>query len=298
MGLKPDAPTPPDPYAVGKAQSTADTNTAIANTYLGNLNTISPQGAVNYVKTGETTVDGRQIPQFTQTTTLSPEQRVLYDQQNQLGSDMNDLALDQVGRLDDTLSSPFDLSGLPAGGSLGSSDYSADRQRVEDAIYSRLNPQIERDMASRRTELANQGINEGSQPYQTAMEEFGRNSNDARMQAILAGGAEQSRLFGMDLERYGADNVSRERAMQERLMTRNQPINEIGALMSGGQVSFPQMTQYRPGTVQNSNIGQNIYNSAALQNQQYQQQQQQQNAGLGGLFGLGGSLLAGGGLFG
>jgi hypothetical protein len=63
--------------------------------------------------------------------------------------------------------------------------------------------------------------------------------------------------------------------------------------MSGGQVQLPQFTQYRAPTLANSTIGQNIYQTAGLANQQYQQQMAQQNALMQGLFGLGSAALRG-----
>lgn len=81
----------------------------------------------------------------------------------------------------------------------GIGDFSADRQRVEQAIYSRLEPQFQRDEAAMRSRLANQGITPGSEAYNRDLDAFNRAREDARQQAILAGGAEQSRLFGLGL---------------------------------------------------------------------------------------------------
>jgi hypothetical protein len=86
------------------------------------------------------------------------------------------------------------------------------------------------------------------------------------------------------------NNTAAAQALQQLLATRNQPINEIGALMSGGQVSMPQFAQFNPASIAGSTIGQNIMGSAGMQNQQYQQQAQaaaQNNAGLYALMGAG-----------
>ena len=76
------------------------------------------------------------------------------NQQEQLGSDLNNVALSQTARISNTLNNPLTASGLPprgevpwatpqatsfdAGGpirrSVGPTDYSADRTKVEDAI--------------------------------------------------------------------------------------------------------------------------------------------------------------------
>ena len=82
----------------------------------------------------------------------------------------------------------------------GIDDFSADRQRVEEAIYSRLNPQLDRDRETLRTQLINTGFRPGTEGYNEAMSRADRQANDARMQAILSGGNEQSRLFGLGLQ--------------------------------------------------------------------------------------------------
>lgn len=91
-----------------------------------------------------------------------------------------------------------DLSGAPA--IPGTSDFSADRARVEEALLSRLSPQFQRDRETLETRLANQGIVRGTPAFNEALDELNRAQTDARMQAVLSGGQEQSRLFGMGLQ--------------------------------------------------------------------------------------------------
>lgn len=73
-------------------------------------------------------------------------------------------------------------------------DYSADRTKVENALYSRLEPQLARDRSALDSRLANQGITQGSEAYNNAIDESNRQSTDARNSVILSGGQEQSRL--------------------------------------------------------------------------------------------------------
>ena len=104
----------------------------------------------------------------------------------QTGPMANTVSLDRVGT---------DFG--PAGNiqtSMGPQDWSADRQRVEDAIYSRLNPQFERQQVGMEERLRNQGLVEGTEAWNRRMDEMGRERTDARLQTILAGGSEQSRL--------------------------------------------------------------------------------------------------------
>lgn len=91
-------------------------------------------------------------------------------------------------------------------------DFSTDRQRVEEALMSRMNPQLDRDRESLRTSLLNQGIREGSEAFDRAMNRFDEQANDARMQAILAGGQEQSRLAGLEASRARFENAAQNQA--------------------------------------------------------------------------------------
>lgn len=79
--------------------------------------------------------------------------------------------------------------------------------------------------------------------------------------------------------------------MQEALTERNQPINEITALLSGSQVSMPQFTNNAMPQIPTTD-------NAGIINANYDQQvnkamtEYQANQGiLGGLFGLGGKII-------
>jgi hypothetical protein len=303
MGKKtPAPPPPPDPYKVAGAQTGANVNSAIASGVIGNVNQVGPQGSTTFNQSDTYTMQGPdgqsyQVPRYTQTTTLSPEQQQLYNQQTQLGSSMNQLAQGQVDRLGSVLGKPVDASGLPE----VTNDFSADRKRVEDAMFARLQPQMDQARAGLETTLVNQGFQRGSEGFTREMDQEGRNANDARLAITERGLGEQQGLFGMQ-------QANRQRGLTEMLALRNQPINEIGALMSGGQVSLPQVNGYQAPQIGAAPIGDYAYNSAALQNQQWQTQQQaaaqKQAALFGALGGLGGAGLYGaaggklGGLFG
>ena len=71
------------------------------------------------------------------------------------------------------------------------------RRRVEEAIMSRLNPQYENDERMMRTRLLNSGIEVGTDAYNREAQNFSQRLNDARMQAILAGGQEENRQVGL-----------------------------------------------------------------------------------------------------
>jgi hypothetical protein len=291
-------PAPPNPQVVSNAQTGSNINSAIANTYLGNPNVTTPNGSWTTKPTGSTMVGKNKVPTFTQTLKLTPAQQRLNNINNNNAVRMSNIAGQQIGRVGQHLRSPINTDGLPEiDSSIGGSDFSTDRQRVEDALMSRLNPQLAQDSEALRTRMANQGIMPGTEAYSREMVDMNNASTDARMQAILAGGQEQNRMFDLEKQKASFGNAARQQSWAERLQLRNQPINEITALMSGGQLSAPGQPNFAAGTVAPTNTAGNTYDAYNARLQNYQMQQNQQNAMMGGLFGLGGAAIDSG-LFG
>ena len=140
-----------------------------------------------------------------------------------------------VQRATDAYGTPFDYSGAPAapGGD------AAARQQVIDSVYgqyaSRLDPKFAGEMQAMETKLANSGIARGTQAFSSAMDDFYRGRNDAyqtaQNAAIQAGGAEQSRLFGLGTS-------ARQNAIAEQNYLRSLPGAEQGQLLGyQGQLS-------------------------------------------------------------
>lgn len=262
---KPKAPKSPDPKATAAAQTATNVSTALANAQLGNVNQYGPDGSVTYSQNGgqwitdPTSKAKYFIPQYEQTTTLSPEQKAIQDQSNKASLNLGKIAANQSGFLNNYLSKPIDL------------DNEATESRLMELGRARLDPMVAQRGEDLRTRLANQGIKAGSDAYAREMGSFNQGTNDAYNQLILNG---------------------RGQAVQEALTERNQPLNEISALMSGSQVSMPT---FGAGTNQPSLptvdyaglVDQNYQNKLGIYNNQMQQSQ----GLMGGLFGLGGKLI-------
>lgn len=92
------------------------------------------------------------------------------------------------------VSTSFDTSGVRK---LPGQIDDTSRRRVEEALMSRLNPQYQQDEQALRTRLLNSGIEVGTDAYNREMANHSQRLNDARMQAILAGGQEESRQVGL-----------------------------------------------------------------------------------------------------
>lgn len=288
---KPKPPTPPSPTETAAAQTGVNIGTAVANTQMGQVNQVTPDGSLMYSQTGTQTYTdpstGRTyaIPQYTATTSLSPEAQAIREQTNRGNLNMATLAANQSGRADELLSTPFSLDSVPGGAdrsgmrpvdygpgpnapqfsqgaapmpqasqagalpglsqgaslpqmaqagsvpqfagvgtSAGLQDsytpeggFSADRQRVEDALMGRLGTQRDRDMEGLRTQLLNQGVNIGSEAYSRAMQDFERTNTDMRTSAILGSAQEQSRLLGEARAAGQFGNEARQAEFQNQL---------------------------------------------------------------------------------
>lgn len=233
---------------------------------------------------------GDSAPQYTSTVTLNPQSQAILDAQLASERSLSELGGEQIGRIRQSVASPYSYSGLPS--VYGEGDTALARQRAEEAIMSRMNPQFAQDEESLRTRLINQGIGQGSEAYRREMDQFGQTKTDARQQAILRAQDYANALLNESLTR-------RNQAIQEYDTQRNAPLNEYIGLTSGTQIQNPQFSSRDMGAIPNSNY-------TDLVNQQYQgninaynQRQAGQNATMSSLFGLGGSLLgaptAGGG---
>lgn len=415
---KPKAPTPPDPKVTAAAQTDTNIATALANQAVNLTNQVTPYGTLTYTRdptdsytftdpaSGKTT----ELPRYTATTQLTPEQQTLLDQQQRGQTALAQLGADSAERLGGILGTGADFSSIPQpvdrwsayasapgrgdGGGYGADlatpafsasltapqyrtgdvsapdlttsyvdDFSADRQRVEQALLERARPELDRYRTSEQTRLANQGIKLNSTAYNDAIDTVNRRENDAVLGAILAGGEEQSRLAGLSRDQalfgntarqqdftnqfglmsYGNDILSRgfadeqaiqgrndavaqlgftnEQSVQDRrdaltqqdfqnrqqvlgaqeraraqalselYAARNQPINEIAALLGGAQVQQPSFVNTPQTNIATTDYAGLVGQNFNQQQQNYQQKMAQQNAILGGLFGLGGAAI-------
>lgn len=287
MGSKSSSPPPaPDPAKTAAAQGAANLETAIAQGYLNAANVTSPFGNVTYDTTGTVKVGDKDVPRFEQNIELNPEQQRQLDLQNSLRERALQLGggvLENVGSATD---SPFNLNGLPQ--APGMDDFSADRDKVTQAIIARNQPMMDRNRDRLANQLANQGLSIGSEAYGAAMDDLGRSENDFNLAAIERGGAEQSRLFGLG-------QAARQQGIQERTLERSQPINEYATLLGlGGNVQTPQFGQFNPGNIAPTDIAGPMNLQYGNQMAGWQANQQANQATMGGLFGLAGAGLGAG----
>lgn len=205
---------------ISNEQQQIDRNRAMQEALMNRSNTQDAYGSINWSYDPTTS-------QWTQRTTLNPEQQALLDQRNQISLQSGN----QVGELQRQFGAmaPMDMQGLPA-----LNHGAAERQRIEDRLYNEYQGDIrerqDREFNELNTFLQNQGFDPMSQGYRTSLDDFRGDYGDqyrkARTQAMAQGLQEQQGQFNMSLQR-------RNQALQEMLTPRNQLLKEIGALSGG-----------------------------------------------------------------
>lgn len=257
----PKAPAPPDPMKTAQAQSGMNIDTAIAQQLVNMTDQTGPDGGLSYSQNGFNTYtdsNGRtvRIPRFTATQTLSESGQRLHDINAQGQENLATLSRDQSARLGGLLDRPVDLNN------------EAVEARLFDLGSKRLTPQMARDEDAMRTRLINSGIRQGSDAWNTEMDDFNQRKNDAFNQLALGGRAQ---------------------SIQEILTERNQPLNEITALMSGSQVSQPNFVGTPQSSVGGVDYAGMVKNNYDAQVAQQQMKNANNQALMGGLFGLAGA---------
>ncbi|MCS7084451.1 MAG: hypothetical protein NZ534_00025 [Bacteroidia bacterium] len=176
----------------------------------------------------------------------------------------------------EALQRSLDVSGLPAL-DRGSGYY----DRATDALLGRFalraQPRFQRETEALETRLRNRGLRPGDEAYDQALRELRDAQQDAwtgaTYDAIIRGGQEAARMFGMDAEArrqlFGEQAQAgqfanqaagqafaqgmnaaefqarlRQQQIAEEMQRRGFTLNEINALLEGQQVGLPQMPSF------------------------------------------------------
>lgn len=237
--------------------------------------------------------DGTVIPQYTATTTLSPDQQKLYDQNNQIATSLNGLAQQGITGVGNAVANPLTAGQFdPLQHAPQSGDSNAARDQATNAVLARLLPSQQQDTSHLQTMLANQGLDPGSEAYQNQSKILGQQQNDARTQAVLTGDQEQNQLFNQGLASSTFNNQAQQQAIQEAQFYQTNPLNTLNALRSGNQVSMPTFGNYSSGAqVQPAPLYAAANDSYANQMAQYNANLSSSNGFLSGLGSLGSAAI-------
>ena len=222
-----------------------------------------------------------------QTTGLNPQLQETLNKQFAIEGAKTDVAGNLVNRMGQEFGSGVDWRGLSPMGGVPSAQFTlpepdigdpnAFRSRAEQAMFdqanSRLDPMYDGKRTALETRLRGQGLSAGDESWEAQMNELGRQENDARNQAMWssvgAGRQEADSMFDQMMDRnqnnyqqaFGANQANfgqmkdtsnmatalRQQQMAEKMQQRGFSLNEINALMSGGQVAMPGMPDFYAG---------------------------------------------------
>lgn len=266
-------PPAPDYVGAATAQGASNVEAARATGMMNNPNVYGPYGSQTVSWSGD-------VPTLRQT--LSSGEQNLYNKLTDAKVNLADTGVNISNNLRNTISGGLDFSGLPG------APISANQRRddVINAMMSRVNTDTAGQRDAKNSELIAAGIRPGTAAYSNAMMQIDRQYNDARNNALLAGGQEATRDYGMDME-------ARKQAIAEMLTQRQTPLNEISALLSGTQVNNPFAggLGYQAGAqVGAAPIANAITNQGQAQQNIYNQQQANMNSNINAGAGLFGSL--------
>ena len=343
MGKKsPSPPPPPDYTGAAIAQGAANKDAAQASAFLSNPNVTSPYGTRSVSYSAGPGKDNY-VPNITET--FSPGQQAVFDQEQALSQKLGSLGNSAADYASGTLSKPLDFAGVPAAGQFSAAtgvpalpsaytgpgdlpgmpgNYDTVRNQVIDAMMSRVNT----DMAQKRnltnSDLVARGIMPQNDAYGREMDTIGRQENDARQQAIIAGGDAAAQAFGVDMNRrqqgyneattdaglkygqqlglnqtgytqatdqektkFAQQQEARQQAITEALAKRQVPLNEISAFRTGSQVQPLQFQNYTGADVPPPPLFGAAQAQYGADADRYNQQMDSRNNMTSGLFQLG-----------
>jgi hypothetical protein len=266
------------------ASQNANAATAGLQATLNRIDQTGPQGSITYDQDGNGTWSQTETaPLLTQASTATGN---AIDTVSGLTSAAAASTPGLLGSIDTSNLNPI-ATGVDTSGFTpllsGPGAFSSDRDQTIDAAYaqslSRLTPQWDQTQEQQEAKLANQGITLGSTAWQTAIDDTGRQRNDAFQgalnSAITAGNQEQNTLFGENLDTRkqqwteGLGNAQLNNQARQQLFNEdsteahfqnqanqqgfNESVQGLGGLTSALQASAPHFSTVPDVTVQPTN---------------------------------------------
>jgi hypothetical protein len=211
------APPPPDYAGAARETAKGDIDAARLATAANRVNQITPYGELRY-STNPADVDQWGNQMWTATQTLSPAQQRLLDYQNKTSEGLGELTGTGLNYVKGMLQDPFTTKNLPSLGINAGQTY-------QDAYMQRLAPQIQQGRERLEQQLANQGIQLGSEAYDRAMRNYAQKENDL--------------LLGATTQGFNTGLSARQQGFTEAAYQRNEPLNTLNAVRTGAQVTNP-----------------------------------------------------------
>lgn len=240
------SPPPPPDYA-GAAEATAESSRIATNQqmYFNRPEVQTPFGSESWSYSPVTDpVTGEKYTTAQQTTTLAPDAQEALSSQLRIQSARSGFAEDMIGRVEGgyTEDPNFDQFGEYTGAATDANQIREDAFGRMQSLYA---PQREQDRSRLETQLSNQGIQRGTSAWDNAMRSMGDNEMRQDLQMMQGSMGEAQGMQSMDQSAANYANNLRQMQIAEMLQQRQTPLNELNALLTGQQVSAPQMPGFQ-----------------------------------------------------
>jgi hypothetical protein len=293
-GGKGSAPPPPDYAGMAREQGAANKAAAISSAFLSNPNWNSPTGTrrISYARDPQS---GEWTPTITDE--LTPEAQRAFEAQQRVDLALSNLGERSVGRVEDVMGRGFQYGGPNIQTSLDTSGIA--RMPVnagmtgQQAILSRLQPQIEQNREATRQNLANQGIAPGTEAWNNAMREQQQGENDMYQQAAQAGiqadMAANAQGFNQAVQSGQFANTAGEQDYLRQLGLYNLPLNQVASLIGNAQIQMPQFQGYTGQNIEAAPLFDAWKAQQGYETDRYNAQVSQKNATTGAIGSLAGA---------
>lgn len=234
----PQPPAAPDPMMVANAQTGTNLDTAIAQSGLNNVNRVGPGGSTTFTAgtqgSGQGYTDpqtGRWVPQYTETTSLSPLGNQLLGGQSTLAGEYLPMLADAGANVQ-----PLNINGGANAGIVNQGPQALDAN-VANAVYGEqkgfLDPQWQQQQKDLQDQLSRQGIPLGSDAYNNAMTQF----NNSKTQAYqAASGNAIGQGAGIAGQNFGLALQGQNQGVNLQQLQQTNPIALLSMLTAGAGI--------------------------------------------------------------
>lgn len=254
-----DAPDPPDPNVQAAAQGASNVRTARVQAQLNRPNVYTPYGSTTWERWPGSN-------KYTQRITPKPIVERLINKDLRQSEALSDSTNDAMRRVGSTFRQGVDYDSAPrvrtpeellASGMAATPQSDAETyQKVSDSVYnqatSRLDPRFEQAQSQMNSQLAAQGITQGSEAYNREVDNFNQAKNDAYNQAQYSATQQADSVLQNQFQRgmasaqlpnqlarqnYALERGARQDYIGEQMDNRQMLLNELNALRTGAQVN-------------------------------------------------------------
>jgi hypothetical protein len=162
-------------------------------------------------------------------------------------------------------------------------------------MMDRMRPEHQFQQSALEARLGNSGLSRGSQAWDREMQRMGDQQSRERFNAFDRGLQEQQGQFGMNMQGAEYSNKLRQQQIAEQMQKRGMSLNEMNAILSGQQVSMPNMPTFNTSTsaggANYSGAAKDQYGAGMDAYNAKQQQQQSMMQGISGVAGMAGMMM-------